>query len=136
MGLFVAAAFLVADVILENTGQADATIVGRIFSFDTWGLFVLGVATGIVAFAGIHLTAHGLAKSSRRGRERRRLLREVRAKGGPQAGNAVGATDVPTSPMDSSDGRQHTAPLSRRRFVTRARNKRSSREREDAMRPM
>ena len=56
--LLIAAALLGVDLVLENSGTTDVMIMGQLLSFDVWGLFVVGVATGVLMVAGVQAARH------------------------------------------------------------------------------
>jgi len=64
------------DVILENTNNTDASVVGQTVSnVDLGGFFTAGVLVGIAAMIGLMLLLAGLARARRRRLERKELTR-------------------------------------------------------------
>jgi hypothetical protein len=98
--LLLMAGVLTVDILLENSGRTDTMIMGQALSFDVWGLYVLGLATGVLVVAGIQITVHGLARERRRRIAERRQERELAALG--RTGNAgpvpAGQPLVPAGP--------------------------------------
>jgi hypothetical protein len=103
--LLIAAALLGVDLVLENSGMTDVMIMGQLLSFDVWGLFVLGVATGVLMVAGVQLLATGLARDRQKAKARRQAAREAAAAPGtgttpptvPQLAVPRGPSEVPTT---------------------------------------
>jgi hypothetical protein len=130
---------------MENDQRINITIMGHVLSFDVWGFFVLGAATGIVALAGLQMVIQGLVRSGRRRVELRKLARAEKANSGaqrpptPRPGSAdthvldpsasAGSTATTT---DQSD----TAPNRRDRLVSRVAGGRRRREREKVAPPV
>ena len=97
--LLLLAGLLVADIVLENSGQTEAMLMGQYMVFDVWGLFLLGLATGIALLAGIQITLHGLARDRRRQPERRRAKEQAgRGRRGRPAAKAGPAAQAEPEP--------------------------------------
>lgn len=109
--LFLVAAALCADIVLENSGHTDVVIIGQTLSFDIWGLFALGAAAGVLLVAALQLIAHGLARTGRRRRQLRRLARHTQA-GEPQpvSGGSEPASVPAPSPKLPPTSPQALAP--------------------------
>ncbi|MCM3882452.1 hypothetical protein [Frankia sp. R82] len=110
--LLVAGVFT-ADLVLENSGHTDVMIMGQTLSFDIWGLFVLGLATGMLMIAGVQLLLHGVARDRNRRRIQRQRERDLaaltRAVPPPVAtAPSRPATTAPTRPVPAT-----TAAVSR-----------------------
>ncbi|CUU58408.1 hypothetical protein Ga0074812_11941 [Parafrankia irregularis] len=84
--LVLLAGVLTADIVLESSGQTELMIMGQALSFDVWGLFVLGVATGVLAVAGIQLGLQGFARDRQRLRAQRQQARDLAAMTRPVPG--------------------------------------------------
>ncbi|OHV49615.1 hypothetical protein CcI156_01735 [Frankia sp. CcI156] len=97
--LLLVAGVLTADLVLENSGHTEVLIMGQILSFDTWGLFVLGLATGVLVAAGVQLFLQGLARDRRRHRMERQRAREMEAlvRSAPAAPAAPAAPPAPAT---------------------------------------
>ncbi|SQD99232.1 MULTISPECIES: hypothetical protein [unclassified Parafrankia] len=77
--LLLLAGVLTADIVLENSGQTEVMIMGQSLSFDVWGLFVLGLATGVLVVAGTQITLQGFARDRHRRRLERQRARDLAA---------------------------------------------------------
>ncbi|WP_251747625.1 hypothetical protein, partial [Frankia sp. AiPs1] len=77
--LLLVAGVFTADLVLENSSHTDVMIMGQSLSLDIWGLFVLGLAAGVLVVAGVQLTLQGLARDRHRRRVERERARELAA---------------------------------------------------------
>lgn len=74
--LLVAAVLLGVDIVLENPGTTEVMIMGQLLSFDVWGLFVLGIATGVLVVAGVQVLAQGLVWDRQKAKANSQVARE------------------------------------------------------------
>ncbi|MCL9761875.1 hypothetical protein [Frankia sp. AiPa1] len=112
--LLVAGVFT-ADLVLENSGHTDVVVMGQTLSFDIWGLFVLGLAAGVLVVAGVQLLLHGLTRDRARQRVQRQRERDLAAMTravppsaprGPAAPSVSPAPSVSTAPSASTTAPQ------------------------------
>jgi hypothetical protein len=104
---------LITDVVVENGQHTDVTVLHQQLTVDSWGFFLAGVATGLVAVIALWLFAKGAARDSRRRREHRQLVREARAN---EAARVRNDRERATTARDSSaagvkTGAGHVAPV-------------------------
>jgi len=118
--LLLVAGVLSADLVLENSGHTDVMIMGQTLSFNIWGLFVLGLAAGVLVVAGVQLLLNGMARDHHRRRLQRQrerelaaLTRTATAQAGaapsPAPAAAVSAAPAPTKPVASPSPTAPTA---------------------------
>jgi hypothetical protein len=76
LAIMIVAGAVTLDVILENTRNTDASIVGQtITNVDLGGFFTAGVLVGIAGMLGLMLLLAGLRRANRRRLERKELTR-------------------------------------------------------------
>ena len=76
LAIMIVAGAVTLDVILENTRNTDASVVGQTISnVDLGGFFTAGVLVGIAGMIGLMLLLAGLARARRRRLERKELTR-------------------------------------------------------------
>lgn len=105
--LLLVAGVLTADLVLENSGRTEVMIMGQSLSFDIWGLFVLGIATGVLLVAGVQLSLQGLARDRHRRKVERHRARELGA--APPAVQKPAVPEPPVAPAAETPGRSAPA---------------------------
>jgi hypothetical protein len=94
--LLVAAVLLGVDIVLENPGTTEIMIMGQLLSFDVWGLFVLGIATGVLVVLGVQVLAQGLVW------DRRKVKASSQVPRGQASGPGVVPATVPQPTLQPS----------------------------------
>src|SRR3954453_22945066 len=76
LAIMIVAGAVTLDVVLENTRNTDASVVGQMVSnVDLGGFFTAGVLVGIAFMFGLMLLLAGLRRANRRRLERKELER-------------------------------------------------------------
>src|SRR4051812_14651213 len=76
LAIMIVAGAVTLDVVLENTRNTDASVVGQMVSnVDLGGFFTAGVLVGIAFMFGLMLLLAGLRRANRRRLERKELTR-------------------------------------------------------------
>jgi hypothetical protein len=76
LAIMIVAGVVTVDIVLENTRNTDASIVGQTVSnVDLGGFLVVGVLIGIAFMLGVMLLLAGLRRANRKRQERKELER-------------------------------------------------------------
>lgn len=76
LAIMIVAGVVTLDVILENTNNTDASVVGQTISnVDLGGFFTAGVLVGVALMLGVMLLLAGLRRANRKRQERKELER-------------------------------------------------------------
>lgn len=76
LAIMVVAGIVTLDVVLENTRNTDASIVGQtVANVDLGGFFTAGVLVGVAFMLGLMLLLAGLRRANRKRQERKELAR-------------------------------------------------------------
>jgi hypothetical protein len=76
LAIMIVAGAVTLDVVLENTRNTDASVVGQtIANVDLGGFFTAGVLVGVALMLGLMLLLAGLKRANRKRQERKELAR-------------------------------------------------------------